>query len=198
MNPIHSADLLVGPTPRYYANRHTHRDRPAVVMGERRVTWQELDDRVDRVAAGFMRLGVKRGQRVGLLLRNGPEYVELLFGLARAGITSASLWATVPHYVGQTPSPKAALALVERAADLLDSRVATTDLDIAAAAYERQVSEAVDADEDASAYVRSLEVTDDDADDADLDDLDEGRLEGVGGDALAAEVERFLREHGQA
>jgi proteasome assembly chaperone (PAC2) family protein len=120
-------------------------------------------------------------------------------GLARAGVASASLWATVPHYVGQTPSPKAALALVERTAELLDSRVATTDLDIAAAAYERQVSEAVEADEDAAAYVRSLELTDDDNDDStDTDDLDEGRIEVFGGDALAAEVERFLREHGQA
>jgi proteasome assembly chaperone (PAC2) family protein len=119
-------------------------------------------------------------------------------GLGRAGIASASLWATVPHYVGQTPSPKAALALVERTADLLESRVATTDLDIAAAAYERQVSEAVDADDDAAAYVRSLEVSDDDSDDEDDDDLDEGRLEVFGGEALAAEVERFLREHGQA
>jgi hypothetical protein len=97
----------------------------------------------------------------------------------------------VPHYVGQTPSPKAALALVERSAELLGARVATTDLDIAAAAYERQVSEAVDADEDAAAYVRSLEVHDDD------DDIEETRLEVSGADTLAAEVERFLREHGQ-
>jgi proteasome assembly chaperone (PAC2) family protein len=116
-------------------------------------------------------------------------------GLARAGITSASLWATVPHYVGQTPSPKAALALVERTAELLDASVLTTDLDLAAAAYERQVSEAVEADEDAAAYVRSLEVSDDSGDE--IGELDEGRLEVAGGDALAAEVERFLRDHGQ-
>jgi proteasome assembly chaperone (PAC2) family protein len=108
--------------------------------------------------------------------------------LGRAGLSSASLWATVPHYVGQTPSPKAALALVERVSDLLAVPVRTADLDVAAAAYERQVNEVVEADEDALAYVRSLE----DAADA---DGGSGDVPLVEGDAIAAEVERFLREH---
>lgn len=108
----------------------------------------------------------------------------------QAGVASASLWAAVPHYVGQTPSPKATLALVERAAQLLDVPVQTTDLDVAAAAYERQVSEVVAGDEDAIAYVRSLEEADDGP--ADL-----AGLHSPGADALAAEVERYLRDHGQ-
>src|SRR5258708_5257888 len=107
----------------------------------------------------------------------------------QAGVASASLWATVPHYVGQTPSPKAALALVERTADLLSVPVRTADLDLAAAAYERQVTEVVDADEDASAYVRSLEETDDEDEPAPLEPL--------AGDALVDEVERYLRDHGK-
>jgi hypothetical protein len=116
----------------------------------------------------------------------------------REGIPSASLWASVPAYVGQTPSPKAALALVSRVSDLLGVHVPTVDLDVAAAAYDRQVDEVVSADEDASAYVRSLEDAVDDRDDTDEDDDDEdegleaGELPGA--DALAAEVERFLRE----
>jgi proteasome assembly chaperone (PAC2) family protein len=114
--------------------------------------------------------------------------------LRRSGIASASLWATVPHYVGQTPSPKAALALVERAAQLLEVPVHTPDLDVAAAAYERQVSEVVDADDDATAYVRSLEEADDDGDEE--PDDDRPPLAPAGGDVLAAEVERYLREHG--
>jgi predicted ATP-grasp superfamily ATP-dependent carboligase len=108
--------------------------------------------------------------------------------LGRAGLASASLWAAVPHYVGQTPSPKAALALVERAADLLTVPVRTADLDLAAAAYERQVNEVVEADEDATAYIHSLEEA------ADADEGD-GDVPLVEGDAIAAEVERFLREH---
>ncbi|GAC1319057.1 MAG: PAC2 family protein [Acidimicrobiales bacterium] len=121
---------------------------------------------------------------------------------AKAGVPSASLWASVPAYVGQTPSPKATLALVTRLAELLDVDVPTVDLDLAAASYERQVDEVVAADEDATAYVRSLEevadteerFADDEIDDD--DEIDPADL--PGGDALAAEVERFLRDHGPA
>jgi proteasome assembly chaperone (PAC2) family protein len=103
-----------------------------------------------------------------------------------AGIPSASLWAAVPHYVASTPSPKATLALVERTAELLSTSVTTTDLEIAAASYERQVSEVVEADEDVSEYVRRLES------DTDEEGLDEASL--PSGDSLAAELERFLRD----
>jgi len=96
-----------------------------------------------------------------------------------AGITSASLWAAVPGYVPSAPSPKAALALVERVLQMLRTDVVTTDLEIATAAYERQVDELVGEDEDTSAYVRQLEER--------HDDLDKG-------DDLVEEVERFLRD----
>jgi predicted ATP-grasp superfamily ATP-dependent carboligase len=125
----------------------------------------------------------------------GPTGILGVLGeaLHRSGIPSASLWASVPAYVSQTPSPKATLALVSRLADLLAITVPTVDLDVAAAAYERQVNEVVSADEDATAYVRSLEEADDADEDADPDDeLDE--LDLPGGDTLAAEVERYLRD----
>ncbi|MHB8465298.1 MAG: PAC2 family protein [Acidimicrobiales bacterium] len=108
----------------------------------------------------------------------------------KAGIPTASLWASVPAYVGQTPSPKATLALVSRLSELLDVEVPTVDLDVAAAAYERQVDEVVAADEDASAYVRSLEEFDDSPDDDEVD------FDAVDSGTLAEEVERFLRDHG--
>jgi phosphoribosylaminoimidazole (AIR) synthetase len=57
---------------------------------------------------------------------------------------------------------------------------------VAAADYERQVSEVVTADDDVSAYVRRLEASADDDDVADM--------ETVTGDALADELERYLRE----
>jgi proteasome assembly chaperone (PAC2) family protein len=106
---------------------------------------------------------------------------------SRAHLPSASLWAAVPHYVASTPSPKAALALVRRAADLLAATVDTDDLEIAVAEYEQQVSEVVAADDDVVAYVRRLEMGADDADDV-------PGLEMVTGDALADELERYLRE----
>jgi predicted ATP-grasp superfamily ATP-dependent carboligase len=104
---------------------------------------------------------------------------------ARAGLKSASLWAAVPHYVSLTPSPRAAKALVDRLADLLGADVDTAELDEAADAYAQQVSEAVAADEETAAYVQDLERR-----------VDELAAEDIpSGDALAAELTRFLREH---
>jgi len=101
-----------------------------------------------------------------------------------AGIPSASLWVAVPHYVSQTASPKAMLALVRRTADVLDIPVDTTDLELASAAYERQVTDVVAADEEMAEYVAQLEANDE------SDELDSA-------DRLAAEAERFLRGQGE-
>ena len=134
------------------------------------------------------RLGLRRSRY------EGPTGIIGVLGeaLARAGIPSASLWASVPAYVGQTPSPKATLALVSRLGEVLDVGVPTVDLDVAAAAYERQVNEVVAADDDATAYVRSLEESED------TDDTEIDSAELPGGDVLAAEVERYLRDQGPA
>ncbi|MDP9387470.1 MAG: PAC2 family protein [Actinomycetota bacterium] len=106
--------------------------------------------------------------------------------LRGAELPSASLWAAVPHYASGTASPKAALALVQRTAGLLGARVATRELEVAAATYERTVSEAVAADEDAAAYVRHLEES----------GPEDDELEWASGSDLAEEVERFLRGQG--
>ena len=102
----------------------------------------------------------------------------------RAGVPSASLWAAVPAYVPGAPSPKAALALIERTAAVLDIGVVTTDLEIAAASYERQVSDVVDDDEEMVDYVARLEER--------YEDDDETVLSPT---SLVEEVERFLRDH---
>lgn len=108
---------------------------------------------------------------------------------ARHHYSVASLWAAVPHYVGATPSPKAALALVARAAELLGAEVVTSDLAQLAADYEVEVNEVVDTDEDVAEYVRRLEER------VDESDPDDDPLELVSGENLAAEVERYLREN---
>jgi proteasome assembly chaperone (PAC2) family protein len=134
--------------------------------------------------------------RLGLIASRyeGPTGIlgVLADAMGKAGIPTASLWASVPAYVGQTPSPKATLALVSRLSELLDVEVPTVDLDVASAAYERQVSEVVAADEDASAYVRSLE----EVDDSDAGDDVEFDEEEVDGDVIAHEVEKYLRDQG--
>ena len=99
-----------------------------------------------------------------------------------AELDSISLWASVPSYVPGSTSPKAALALLERIGQLLDSTIPVTDLEIATTDYERQLDELVQEDEESSTYVAELERV-----------FDEQALHGDG-TALVDEVERFLRD----
>lgn len=107
--------------------------------------------------------------------------------MAAAGIRSASLWAAVPHYLAVSPNPKAALALVTRTGALLNADADVADLQRAARTYEERVSEMVAQDEDVAAYVRTLEERADQSHPMDPSSIPSG-------DALAAELERFLRE----
>lgn len=141
------------------------------------------------------------------LARVEPSYYEgptgilgvIAESLMRADIPTVSFWASVPHYVSQSSSPKAALALVERATRVLGAEVDLVELQIATAAYERQVNDLVASDEDAAAYVSRLEEQDamSSPSEAKPDDVsDPGpRLSPASGERLAAEVERYLREH---
>jgi len=108
---------------------------------------------------------------------------------AKIDVPVASLMAQVPHYVPSTPSPKATLALVERVCELLETRVSTSPLELASASYEREVSEVVAADDDIAGYVRQLEERAEGDNAVSLADLPSR-------EALAAELERFLREQG--
>lgn len=60
-------------------------DRPAL-LGEKPSTYAELDRDADRMAHGFLALGIAPGDRVVVQLPNVPEFVPVLFGLLRAGI----------------------------------------------------------------------------------------------------------------
>ena len=103
----------------------------------------------------------------------------------RAGLPSASLWAAVPHYVSLAPSPRAALALCQRLAGLVDAPIDTAELEEASTHYAEQVTEAVSADAETAAYVEELEQRSDELDEA---------IDLPSGDTLAAELTRFLRE----
>jgi predicted ATP-grasp superfamily ATP-dependent carboligase len=102
-----------------------------------------------------------------------------------AGIPSASLWAAVPHYVSLTPSPRAAEALCLRLASLLGTDIDTGELAEAGSSYVEQVSEAVASDEETAAYVEELEQRSDTLGEA---------VDLPSGDAIAAELTRYLRE----
>jgi hypothetical protein len=103
-----------------------------------------------------------------------------------AGIPSASLWASVPHYVaGHTPSPKATLALLDRLEDLTGAPVARGELATESAAWEASIDAAAADDEEMTEYIRQLERTRDTWDSPE-----------ASGDAIAQEFEKYLRRGG--
>jgi predicted ATP-grasp superfamily ATP-dependent carboligase len=107
-----------------------------------------------------------------------------------AGVPSASLWASVPHYVAAAPNPKAALALVRKLESLVGVSVDAEELEHSAADYERQVSLAVQSDPDVQAFVERLERA------AAEEEEEMGPQDLPSGDVLAREFQRFLRQRG--
>ena len=109
----------------------------------------------------------------------------LQYACAAADIPTISLWASVPHYVAQSPSPKVTLALLRSVEDVLDVSLPQADLPEEARAWERGVDELAQQDSDVAEYVRTLEEA------KDASDLPE-----ASGDAIAREFERYLRRRG--
>ncbi|MFP3461590.1 PAC2 family protein [Arthrobacter globiformis] len=103
-----------------------------------------------------------------------------------AGIPTVSLWAAVPHYVAQAPSPKAQLALLHRIEELLQVPLDTHELGEEAEAWERGVNELATEDPEIAAYVRQLEEAKDTAD-----------LPEASGESIAREFERYLKRRGK-
>jgi proteasome assembly chaperone (PAC2) family protein len=111
--------------------------------------------------------------------------------LNRAGLATASLWAAVPGYASQIPSPKAAMALVERACSMIGTPAPLARLAVGAAEYDAKVDALIGDDDDMIEYLSRLEeLTDDSA--ADSDDLSSATP--LDSDALVEEVEQFLRD----
>jgi proteasome assembly chaperone (PAC2) family protein len=102
----------------------------------------------------------------------------------QASLPALSLWAAVPHYVAQPPSPKATVALLRKIEDLLDFAVDLGDLEDRARGWEHTVDELAAEDGDIAEYVHSLE-------EREVTELPEAT-----GEAIAQEFERFLRRRG--
>ncbi len=104
------------------------------------------------------------------------------------GITSASLWAAVPHYAAAVPNPKAALALLRRLEGLLGVAVEASELEEASTRFDEQVDRAVAANPEIAELVTELE-----AQHADSFDLG---VDVPSGEAIAGELQKFLRQRG--
>ncbi|NNE12676.1 MAG: PAC2 family protein [Ilumatobacter sp.] len=114
--------------------------------------------------------------------------------LSTAGLPTASLWAAVPGYASQFPSPRATSALLERLCSMMGTPAPTASITQQIGDYDAQVDALIADDDDLVTYVHRLESM---VDEMSSDD-------GGGGDAalendpelLADEVEQFLRDHG--
>ncbi|HEY8458567.1 MAG TPA: AMP-binding protein [Actinopolymorphaceae bacterium] len=66
-------------------------ERTALVCGDRRISWGELDRSVDTAAAALSGAGLVAGFRVGLALGNSIEFVTAYFGALRAGLVAVPI-----------------------------------------------------------------------------------------------------------
>jgi len=103
-------------------------------------------------------------------------------GCMRRGIDAISLWAAVPHYASNAPSPKATLALINTLEEFLNIKIPLSDLPDRADAWEREVNDLAADDSDIADYVKALEES-----------KDAAELPEVSGDTIAKEFERYLR-----
>jgi proteasome assembly chaperone (PAC2) family protein len=132
------------------------------------------------------RLGLSRSQY------EGPTGITgVLHDAAnRSGLPSVSLWAAVPHYLPSAPNPRAALALVERVSSLIGMPIESGPLARAAESLTEGVDKLIAENEELAEYVRRLESAAD-------ENIGQRRLSDeavTSGEAIAAELERFLRE----
>lgn len=178
-------------------------------------TWQAFAAEIVDVAlrediTGFVGLGsmmsdVPHTRPISVFAGSENEQVRLSLGLERsayegpvgilsvladaadrAGIATAGLWASVPHYVaGHSPSPKATLALLDRLEDLTGARIPRGTLATDAAAWEASIDAAAADDEEMTEYIRQLERTRDTWDSPE-----------ASGESIAREFEQYLRHRG--
>jgi GNAT superfamily N-acetyltransferase len=118
----------------------------------------------------------------------GPTGIVGVFADAadHHGIPTVSLWAAVPHYVAQAPSPKAQLALMHRIEELIQIPLDTNELAEDAEAWERGMNELATEDPEIAAYIQQLEEAKDTAD-----------LPEATGESIAREFERYLKRRGK-
>lgn len=72
-------------------NGQIYRDKTALVVAGRTVSYKQLDERVNRLGSALLARGFVRGDRVALLLFNSIEYVEAFFACAKVGMIAVPL-----------------------------------------------------------------------------------------------------------
>src|ERR1043166_6628774 len=80
-----------------------HGDAPAVLHGDRAVSFREFQRRVDTLAAGLAQLGIQKGDRICILAQNDPGYLDL-YGACASGATVTAVPARTAYGSARTPS----------------------------------------------------------------------------------------------
>jgi long-chain acyl-CoA synthetase len=75
-----------------------HPNSPCTIFKGAKITYREMNELTDRVAAGLASLGVKKGDRVGIFMPNTPQFVMVYFGVLKLG---AVVVATNPLYTAR-------------------------------------------------------------------------------------------------
>lgn len=70
-------------------------NKVAIVDRRGTMTWKELDRRANRVGRALRRMGLRGGDRVGILLRNSREFAEVVVGAQKVGLVACPMntWA---------------------------------------------------------------------------------------------------------
>ncbi len=153
------------------------------------------------ITLGAMLADVPHTRPISIFLSSENDAVRELLGVERStyegpvgilsvisaaaeaeGIPALSIWASVPHYVHNAPSPKATLAIIDRLEELVDVVVSRGDLVDESAAWESGINALAEDDDDMANYIEQLEQARDTVDSPE-----------ASGEAIAEEFERYLR-----
>jgi long-chain acyl-CoA synthetase len=66
-------------------------DKTAIIMGERKVSFADLEKDSNRVAHALLKMGVKNGDRVAMMQASNPEFAAVFFGIIKAGAIAVPL-----------------------------------------------------------------------------------------------------------
>jgi long-chain acyl-CoA synthetase len=81
-------------------NSRLNADRPALVFGEEKILYRQLLDRIDRLAAGLQRIGLQKGERIGVIAQNDPAFFYLYGAAAKIGAVMLPInWRLNPEEV---------------------------------------------------------------------------------------------------
>lgn len=153
------------------------------------------------VTLGAMLADVPHTRPISIFVSSENEAVRALLGVEKssyegpvgilsvisaaaedAGIPTLSIWASVPHYVHNAPSPKATLAIIDRLEEIIDIVVPRGDLVDESAAWESGINALAEDDDEMANYIEQLEQARDTVDSPE-----------ASGEAIAEEFERYLR-----